>query len=100
MLPGRQDGIVHIWDGETGHVVEELEGHYGTAYSAVWNPHQSLLARCVATCDHDRYNASMLIICYGESLCIIFSCGEDRTVRTWWFNPDKPAPPGADSSRS
>jgi len=54
MLPGRQDGIVHIWDGETGHVVEELEGHYGTAYSAVWNPHQSLLARCVATCDHDR----------------------------------------------
>ena len=44
-IPVPQDGVVHVWDSETGHIVEQLAGHVATAYNAVWNPHQSLLAR-------------------------------------------------------
>jgi WD40 repeat protein len=42
-----QDGVVRVWDSETGHLVEALESHTAAAYAAVWSPHQSLLARCV-----------------------------------------------------
>ncbi|RUS25142.1 WD40-repeat-containing domain protein, partial [Jimgerdemannia flammicorona] len=61
IVGGSEDGIVYIWDQETGEVLQKLRGHDGgPVYSAVWNNRQSLLA----------------------------SCGDDRTVRTWCWRED------------
>jgi len=40
-----QDGVVHLWDSESGHILQRLGGHQSTVYSAVWNSHQQLLVR-------------------------------------------------------
>ena len=57
-----QDGLVYIWDRDTGNVLQTLPAHDGVAYSAVWNPLQSLL----------------------------LSCGDDQVVRSWYFDESKP----------
>jgi len=42
-----QDELIYIWDLMTGDLLQTLKGHTGTIYTTTWNPHQSLLARCV-----------------------------------------------------
>ncbi|KAL1916932.1 uncharacterized protein VTP21DRAFT_5129 [Calcarisporiella thermophila] len=58
VVGGSEDGVVYIWDQETGEILQRLRGHDGIVYSAVWNGWQSLLC----------------------------SCSDDYTLRTWWFD--------------
>lgn len=62
VVGGSEDGIVYIWDIETESLLQKLTGHAGEVYDVKWNKNASLLA----------------------------SCSHDQTVRTWWYNPDKP----------
>ncbi len=61
VLGGSEDGIVYIWDTMQGNLVEQMSGHGGIVYDAVWNNRQSLLA----------------------------SCSEDGTIKTWWYAPEQ-----------
>jgi WD40 repeat protein len=58
---GSTDGRISIWDEESSEPLQTLDGHAGVAYQAEWSKGQSLLA----------------------------SCGDDRLVRTWSFDPSK-----------
>ncbi|KAI9334612.1 WD40-repeat-containing domain protein [Obelidium mucronatum] len=62
VVGGSEDSMVHIWDTEKGTLLSRLSGHGGIAYSARWNSNQSLLC----------------------------SCSDDRSLKTWWFDPAKP----------
>ena len=53
-----RDGIVYIWDQDTGEVLQKLKGHSGMVYNAVWNNKQSLFV----------------------------SCSDDKTLKTWWYD--------------
>ena len=53
-----QDGIVYIWDQDTGEVLQKLKGHSGMVYNAAWNNKQSLFV----------------------------SCSDDKTLKTWWYD--------------
>ncbi|KAL8281312.1 hypothetical protein RQP46_006346 [Phenoliferia psychrophenolica] len=44
VVSGSDDGILYMWDRESGEVVQTLEGHEGVVYGAAWNGQQSLLA--------------------------------------------------------
>jgi WD40 repeat protein len=56
---GSEDGTVLLWDQDSSECLQTLAGHgHGVVYSARWNKAQSLLA----------------------------SCGDDGTVRTWFWN--------------
>ncbi|ORX90453.1 WD40 repeat-like protein [Basidiobolus meristosporus CBS 931.73] len=69
---GSEDGIVYIWDQKTGEVLQKLRGHSGIVYNAVWNDKQSLFC----------------------------SCSDDRTLKTWWYDENKPITCPNDSNRS
>ncbi|CAJ0637402.1 14753_t:CDS:1, partial [Entrophospora sp. SA101] len=56
------DGVVYIWDQDTGEVLQKLKGHTGMVYNAIWNPKQSLFV----------------------------SCSDDRTLKTWWYDENLP----------
>lgn len=58
MFARLKDGMVHIWDKESGDILQRLGDHQNTVYTAVWNNSKSMLA----------------------------SCSDDRTVRTWWYD--------------
>mmetsp|Transcript_16887 Transcript_16887/g.43093 ORF Transcript_16887/g.43093 Transcript_16887/m.43093 type:complete len:544 (+) Transcript_16887:126-1757(+) len=58
VIGGSEDGIIYIWDVDSGTVLQQLVGHSGIVFDAVWSPKQSLLA----------------------------SCSEDGTVRTWYYD--------------
>ncbi|TPX76023.1 hypothetical protein CcCBS67573_g02710 [Chytriomyces confervae] len=62
VIGGSEDSLVHVWDLDKGTLLSRLSGHGGIAYSAVWNSSQSLIC----------------------------SCSDDRTLKTWWFDPSKP----------
>lgn len=53
-----QDGVVYIWDQDTGEVLQKLRGHSGVVYEAAWNAKQGMLA----------------------------SCGDDQTVKVWSYD--------------
>lgn len=55
VVGGSEDGLVYVWDINTGAVVETLVGHTGVVYTAKWSEQASLLA----------------------------SCGDDNTIKTW-----------------
>ncbi|PKC08099.1 WD40 repeat-like protein [Rhizophagus irregularis] len=59
---GSEDGIVYIWDQDTGEVLQKLRGHTGMVYSAVWNQKQNLFV----------------------------SCSDDKTLKTWWYDENIP----------
>eukprot|EP01135_Chromosphaera_perkinsii_P008304 Nk52_evm1s1253 gene=Nk52_evmTU1s1253 len=59
---GSEDGIVHIWDVNSGTLVQRLRGHEGIVYSSLWNAKQSLLA----------------------------SCSDDGIIKTWWYDERYP----------
>lgn len=61
VVGGSEDGIVYIWDTTQGNLLQQLEGHNGIVYNAVWNARQSLLC----------------------------SCSEDGTVKSSWFDGNK-----------
>ncbi|KAL0485292.1 WD repeat-containing protein [Acrasis kona] len=46
ILSGSEDGLIYAWDSETGSLIQELGGHEGTVYEAVWNPQKGLIASC------------------------------------------------------
>ncbi|KAJ3070988.1 hypothetical protein HDU98_005950 [Podochytrium sp. JEL0797] len=62
VVGGSEDSMVHLWDVEKGNLLSRLSGHGGVVYSARWNSSQSLLC----------------------------SSSDDRTLKTWWFDPSKP----------
>ncbi|KAL6070987.1 WD40 repeat-containing protein SMU1 [Balamuthia mandrillaris] len=62
IIGGSEDGCIYLWDQETGDLLQKLRGHSGVVYEAIWNAQQSLVA----------------------------SCGEDETVRTWWYDERQP----------
>ncbi|KAI9246205.1 WD40-repeat-containing domain protein [Sporodiniella umbellata] len=62
IMGGSEDGIVSIWDQETGEVLQKLRGHTGVVYEAAWNPKQGLLA----------------------------SCSDDQTAKIWWYDEKVP----------
>mmetsp|Transcript_42775 Transcript_42775/g.69354 ORF Transcript_42775/g.69354 Transcript_42775/m.69354 type:complete len:631 (-) Transcript_42775:57-1949(-) len=62
VIGGSEDSCVYLWDSETSQILQRLHGHSGPVYSTAWSAEQSLLA----------------------------SCGEDHSVRTWWFDRSKP----------
>ncbi|CAB4408222.1 unnamed protein product [Rhizophagus irregularis] len=59
---GSEDGIVYIWDQDTGEVLQKLRGHTGMVYNAVWNQKQNLFV----------------------------SCSDDKTLKTWWYDENIP----------
>ena len=54
---GSEDGIICVWDADSGDIVQRLQGHDGVVYSATWNAYQSLFA----------------------------SCSDDTLLKTWYF---------------
>ena len=62
VVGGSEDGVVYMWDGETGEIVQKLRGHRGEVYSCVWSNGQEIFA----------------------------SCGGDWKVMTWWFDENSP----------
>ncbi|TPX35009.1 hypothetical protein SmJEL517_g02468 [Synchytrium microbalum] len=46
VVGGSEDGIVYLWDRDTGNILQTLPAHDGVAYSGVWNTRQSLLLSC------------------------------------------------------
>ncbi|KAI8331441.1 WD40-repeat-containing domain protein [Choanephora cucurbitarum] len=62
IMGGSEDGIVYIWDQETGEVLQRLRGHSGVVYEAAWHAKQGLLA----------------------------SCSDDQTVKVWWYDDSVP----------
>ncbi|TPX53632.1 hypothetical protein SeMB42_g00650 [Synchytrium endobioticum] len=62
VVGGSEVGIVHLWDRDTGNILQSIPAHDGVAYSAVWNARQSLLV----------------------------SCGDDNVVRSWHFDESRP----------
>lgn len=57
---GSEDGLLYLWDLDSGSILETLKGHTDTVYSAKWCPAQSLLV----------------------------SCAHEGTVATWWWDED------------
>jgi COMPASS component SWD3 len=57
-----QDGIVYIWDQDTGEILQKLRGHTGVTYEASWSVKQSMMA----------------------------SCSDDQTVKLWWYDENIP----------
>eukprot|EP00611_Tribonema_gayanum_P023950 TRINITY_DN514_c0_g1_i1.p1 TRINITY_DN514_c0_g1~~TRINITY_DN514_c0_g1_i1.p1 ORF type:complete len:358 (-),score=94.31 TRINITY_DN514_c0_g1_i1:266-1306(-) len=57
ILGGSDCGALHVWDRKNGDLMQKLKGHSGAAYRGTWSDKQSMAA----------------------------SCGEDGTVRTWWW---------------
>jgi WD40 repeat protein len=45
IVGGSEDGTIYIWDIDTGNILQQLTGHSGMVYSAIWDPQQCLLAR-------------------------------------------------------
>lgn len=41
-----QDGVVYIWDQDTGELLQKLRGHTGVVYEAAWNAKQGMMASC------------------------------------------------------
>lgn len=62
VVGGSEDGVVYIWDAEKGEILQKLYSHSGIVYNASWNSRQSLFC----------------------------SCSDDTTVKTWWFNHERP----------
>lgn len=58
IVGGSEDGIVYIWDQETGEVLQKLRGHQGVVYDSAWNAKQGMLA----------------------------SCSDDQTAKVWWYD--------------
>eukprot|EP00899_Mesostigma_viride_P000063 jgi/Mesvir1/10057/Mv12126-RA.1 len=63
IVGGSEDGLVYVWDLETGELLQRLgarqtDRHSMIAYRAVWSPQQSLLV----------------------------SCSHDGTIKTWWYD--------------
>ena len=46
IISGSEDGLIYLWDVETGSLVQKLAGHEGTVYEAVWNAREGLIASC------------------------------------------------------
>ncbi|ORE10923.1 WD40 repeat-like protein [Rhizopus microsporus var. microsporus] len=62
IVGGSEDGVVYIWDQETGEVLQRLRGHSGVVYEAAWNPKQGMLV----------------------------SCSDDQTAKIWWYDDKVP----------
>ncbi|CAG8446282.1 13569_t:CDS:10 [Acaulospora morrowiae] len=62
IVGGSEDGIVYIWDQDTEEVLQKLRGHNGMVYDAIWNSKQ----------------------------CLLVSCSDDKTLKTWWYDEDLP----------
>jgi COMPASS component SWD3 len=62
VVSGSEDGMVHIWDLESGQLMQRLPGHADVVYDAAWSEETSMLA----------------------------SCSHDGTLATWWYDPSKP----------
>jgi WD40 repeat protein len=62
IVGGSEDGIVYIWDQDTGEVLQKLRGHHGVVYEANWNSKQGMLA----------------------------SCSDDQTVKIWKYDDTIP----------
>jgi WD40 repeat protein len=58
LVGGSEDGLVYIWDQESGDILQKLQGHEAMVYNAVWSPKQSMFV----------------------------SSSDDRTVRTWYYD--------------
>lgn len=61
LVGGSEDGLVYIWDQESGDILQKLHGHEAMVYNAVWSPKQSMFV----------------------------SSSDDRTVRTWYYDGKK-----------
>eukprot|EP00127_Corallochytrium_limacisporum_P004142 Clim_evm87s157 gene=Clim_evmTU87s157 len=55
---GSEDGVVYIWDQESGNVIQRLKGHRGTTYQAAACPTRGMMA----------------------------TCSDDHTVRIWYYS--------------
>jgi len=62
IVGGSEDGVIYIWDTDTGDLIQKLRGHSETVYCSVWNSNQSMLC----------------------------SCSDDNTLKTWWYDENKP----------
>jgi len=62
IVGGSEDGVIYIWDTDTGDLIQKLRGHTETVYCSVWNSNQSMLC----------------------------SCSDDNTLKTWWYDESKP----------
>jgi len=62
VVSGSEDGLIYMWDIETSQLLQRLSGHNGPVYAVAWSAPQCLLA----------------------------SCSQDCTVRTWWYDQSKP----------
>ena len=62
VVSGSEDGVVHIWDLESGQLMQRLRGHADVVYDAAWSEETSMLA----------------------------SCSHDGTLATWWYDASQP----------
>lgn len=71
IIGGSEDGSIYMWDIDSCNIVKKISnGHNGyVVYQAIWNEHQSLLARY-----------SLLFV------LTIPSCSHDHTVKTWRYS--------------
>ena len=91
------DGLLTLWDPETGKSTLHLAGHTGAVASASWSPDGKQLAS--AGFDHtvnvwdaktgrlvwslSGHTAEVLGVAYSPNGQQVASAGNDRTVRTW-----------------
>ncbi|CAG8769321.1 31346_t:CDS:2, partial [Racocetra persica] len=62
IVGGSEDGVVYIWDQDTGEVLQKLRGHAGIVYDTIWNPKQNLFV----------------------------SCSDDKTLKSWCYDENLP----------
>ncbi|CAG8520389.1 6639_t:CDS:10 [Dentiscutata erythropus] len=62
IVGGSEDGVVYIWDQDTGEVLQKLRGHSGIVYDTIWNPKQNLFV----------------------------SCSDDKTLKSWCYDENLP----------
>ncbi|RIB15535.1 WD40-repeat-containing domain protein [Gigaspora rosea] len=62
IVGGSENGVVYIWDQDTGEVLQKLRGHVGIVYDTTWNPKQNLFV----------------------------SCSDDKTLKSWCYDENLP----------
>jgi WD40 repeat protein len=91
------DKHVSVWDAETGHLVQTLQGHTGRVIFVSWSPRSEMLASCsgdktVRVWDvaagitlHNLQGHSDWVQCVAWSPCggMLVSCSHDESVRVW-----------------